>query len=137
MTMNDIDLYRPTNEFNTTLGESYYNGLNQVVTEDIKSAIDEIVFIQRLISPSMPSVGDLDKDELGRIIVDVTNPHKLENMEFFTKAADHFRKYGCYTLLAPNKHPKSPYYTFWREEKSRIRNGLIREDGEWISGSLS
>jgi len=136
MTMNDIDLYRPTNEFNTTLGESYYDGLSQVVIEDIKSAIDEIVFIQRLISPSMPSVGDLDKDELGRIIVDVTNPHKLENMEFFTKAADHFRKYGCYTLLAPNKHPKSPYYTFWREEKSRIRNGLIREDGEWISGEL-
>ena len=136
MMMNDIDLYRPTNEFNTTLGESYYDGLSQVVIEDIKSAIDEIVFIQRLISPSMPSVGDLDKDELGRIIVDVTNPHKLENMEFFTKAADHFRKYGCYTLLAPNKHPKSPYYTFWREEKSRIRNGLIREDGEWISGEL-
>jgi hypothetical protein len=131
-----IEQFRQTNDYNTPLNDRYYEGLNKEIVEEINSAIDEIVFIQRLISPNIPSVSDLEKDDLGRIIVDITNPHRLENMRFFTQAADNYRKSGKYTDFPANRHPKSSYAVFWREEKRRIREGLVREDGEWIPGSL-
>jgi hypothetical protein len=131
-----IEQFRKTNEFNTPLDEHYYSGINKDIQEEINAAIDEIVFIQRLISPDMPTLEALERDELGRVIVDITNPHKLVNMAYFTQSAEHFRKHGSYTLYPKNNHPKSPYYLYWQEEKRRIKDGLIRDDGEWITGSL-
>lgn len=131
-----IELYRKTNEFNTPLDDAYYSDINKDIQEEINAAIDEIVFIQRLISLDMPTLEGLQHDELGRVVVDITNPHKLVNMAYFAQSADHFRKHGVYTLFPKNNHPKSPYYLYWKEEKRRIKEGLIREDGEWIPGNL-
>lgn len=131
-----IEIFRKANEYNTPLDEVYYSNINKDVQEEINAAIDEILFIQRLISPDMPTVEDLERDELGRVIVDVSSPHRLSNMGYFTPAADHFRKHKCYTMFPPNRHPKSAYYLFWREEKRRIRDGYVRDDGEWIPGTL-
>jgi intein/homing endonuclease len=131
-----IEQFRTVNEYNTPLDVEFYSDINSDVAEEINSAIDEIVFISRLVSKDMPTIADLPKDELGRIVVDVTNPHRLENMSYFTKAAEFFRENGAYTLYPINKHPKSAYSVFWREEKRRIREGLVREDGEWITGNL-
>ena len=133
--MND-PIYRPVNEYNSPLDDAFYLDLNGDIVENIKAAIDEVVFIQRLISPNMPTVEERPKYDDGRVIVDVTVPHRLKNMSYFTTAADHFRKHGCYTTLPPNKHPKSAYYLFWTEEKRRIKHGLVRPDGEWIPGEL-
>lgn len=70
-----------------------------------------------------------------KIIVDITNPHILEDMDYFRSAALHFKKHGCYTLLHPNKNPQSEYAKFWIEEHRRCLEGLVRpSDGEWISG---
>lgn len=125
---------RDVNEFNTPLDDRYYHGLTKDLVDDIHATLDEIIFVKRLVSPDIRRVKDMPKDENGRVIVDITNPHALENMSYFTVAADHFRRHGCYTLLTPNKHPKSAYYIYWKEEKRRIREGLIRDDGEWIPG---
>lgn len=134
MENNIEELLRNVNEFNTPLDHHYYADLSRDVVDDIHASIDEIVFIRRLVSNDIKRVCDIEKDEDGKIIIDVTDPHILEDMTFFTEAGDHFRKHGCYTLLTPNKHPKSAYYQLWKEEKRRIREGLIREDGEWIPG---
>jgi hypothetical protein len=131
-----IETYRKTNEYNTPLDDQYYLGLNKDIQEEINAAIDEVIFIQRLIDPDMPTLGALQRDEMGRVVVDITSPHRLVNMVYFTQSADHFRKHGCYTLYPVNHHPKSPYYLYWQEEKRRIKDGFIREDGEWIPGSL-
>lgn len=131
-----VEYYRNVNEFNTPLDEKFYKDISKEVIEDIHAAIDEIAFVQRLTGNNMKEVGQLDKDENGKVIVNVTDPHILRNISYFTKSAQHFRTHGCYTLYPPNKHPKSPYATFWREEKIRIKNGLVREDGEWIPGTL-
>lgn len=131
-----IETFRKTNKYNTPLDEKFYSDINKDIQEEINAAIDEIIFIKRLIDPSIATLETLQRDELGRVIVDVASPHILSNMTYFTQSAEHYRKHGCYTLLPPNKHPKSAYYQFWHEEKRRIRDGLIREDGEWIPGSL-
>jgi hypothetical protein len=125
---------REVNEFNTPLDDRYYIGLARDIIEDIHASLDEITFVRRLLSPNIRHVSQLDKDADGKIVIDVTDPHILEGMSFFTVAADHYRKHGCYTLMTPNKHPKSTYYLYWKEEKRRIKEGLVRDDGEWIPG---
>jgi len=78
---------------------------------------------------------DRPKDSKGRIIVDVTRPHVLEDMDYFRPAAIVFEKTGKYTSYFPSKNPSSPYRKFWDEEIRRCREGYVRErDGEWIPG---
>ncbi len=71
--------------------------------------ISNIEFIKRLISPERKRAKDLPRDSYGRIIVDICNPHILENMDYFRPAAIHYQHYGCYTKLMPNPNPKSEY----------------------------
>jgi hypothetical protein len=78
---------------------------------------------------------DRPRDSKGRIIVDITKPHVLEDMDYFRQSAIHFQKYGKYTNFYPNPHPKSEYKKFWDEETRRCIEGYVREsDGEWVSG---
>ena len=65
--------------------------------------------LHRLISKDRKYAKDLDKDSKGKIIVDLANPHIIENMDYFRQAAIHFQKYGCYTKLMPNPNPQSEY----------------------------
>jgi hypothetical protein len=78
---------------------------------------------------------DRPRDAKGRIIVDITKPHVLEDMDYFRQSAIHFQKYGKYTNFYPNPHPKSEYKKFWDEETRRCIEGYVRQsDGEWVSG---
>lgn len=124
------------NKFQTRLTEDYLESLSNEVKRDLFDYIDNIIFIQRLIDPKILSVKDLKKDDEGKAIVDITRPHYLENMDYFRPSAKFYEENGCYTKLRPNKHPNSPYMKFWKQEAERIRNGMVREDGEWIPGSL-
>ena len=74
--------------------------------------------------------------EDGRKKIDITDPHILENMDYFRERAIFYEKNGRYTNLIPNGNPKSEYAAFWREELRRWKHGLVREDGEWIPGLL-
>ena len=77
----------------------------------------------------------MPRDEKGRIIVDVTNPHILVDMDYFRQAAIKFERDGRYCDYRPNPNPNSAYGKWIREEVRRCYEGMVREsDGEWITG---
>ena len=125
----------PVNEYQTPLTKEFLAQYPDEVVEQFFDYVHTVPFIQNLISPNRKKAKDLPKDEQGRIIVDLTNPHIVENMDYFRKPALHFLEHGCYTFLRPNKNPQSEYYKFWMEERRRCLEGYVREsDGEWVTG---
>ena len=123
------------NKYQTELTEELMNTLPQEVQEQLLETLTTVEFIKRLISPNRPYARDLPKDEKGRIIVDITNPHIIEDADYFRQPALHFLKYGCYTFLKPNSNPNSEFRRHWDEEKRRCYEGYVREsDGEWVTG---
>lgn len=94
-------------------------------------------FIRRLIAPDRKRAIDLPKDSKGRIIIDVTQPHIIEDTDYFRPSAIKFQKNGRYTDLRPNPNPNSEYGKWIREEVRRCYEGYVREyDGEWITGDM-
>lgn len=123
------------NEYQTELTEELMNTLPQEVQEQLLETLTTVEFVKRLISPNRPYARDLPRDEKGRIIVDITNPHIIEDADYFRQPALHFLKYGCYTFLKPNSNPNSEFRRHWDEEKRRCYEGYVREsDGEWVTG---
>ena len=107
------------------------------IKEQFYTFINGVPFIRNLISPNRCYAKDLPRDNSGKIIVDITKPHILENMDYFRPSALHYQQYGCYTKLRPNKNPNSEYGRWIREEIRRCHEGYVREsDGEWVPGDL-
>lgn len=131
------DVQIEMNKYQTPLTEELLNSLPEEVQEELINTIHSVEFVKRLISPNRQYAKDRPRDDKGRIIVDLANPHILENMDYFRQAALHYMKHGCYTFLKPNSNPNSEYRRYWDEEIRRCREGYIREeDGEWVPGSL-
>lgn len=131
------DFYIPTNEFQTKITKDFLSSLPEEVAEQLLDFVQNVEYIRNLISPSRRRAKDMPHDEQGRVIVDFTNPHILENMDYFRPAALHFKEYGCYTFLRPNPNPNSEYRKWIDEEKRRCREGYVREsDGEWVTGYM-
>jgi hypothetical protein len=125
------------NDKQTVVTEEYLKMLPAEVQEEFIDVINNVPFISNMVSPKRLRAKDLPRDEKGRIIVDLTNPHILEDMDYFRPAALHYKKYGCYTTLRPNANPNSEYARWLRTEIDRIWNGMVRpSDGEWIPGDL-
>ena len=123
------------NKYQTELTKELMNTLPQEVQEQLLETLTTVEFAKKLISPNRPYARDLPRDEKGRIIVDITNPHIIENADYFRQPALHFLKYGCYTFLKPNSNPNSEFRRHWDEEKRRCYEGYVREsDGEWVTG---
>lgn len=123
------------NKYQTELTEELMNTLPQEVQEQLLETLTTVEFVKRLISPNRPYARDLPRDEKGRIIVDITNPHIIEDADYFRQPALHFLKYECYTFLKPNSNPNSEFRRHWDEEKRRCYEGYVREsDGEWVTG---
>ena len=113
------------------------NSLPQEVQDQLFDIINNVEFVKRLISPTREYAKDRPRDDRGRIIVDLANPHILENMDYFRPSAIHYEKYGTFTNLRPNANPNSEYGKWIREERRRIWDGYVREsDGEWVTGYL-
>ena len=146
---------RKFNSIQTELTEELLSKMPREEKNDLLEYIDSIQFIQNLASPTRKKASQLTRwnnpllpitsvdpddevrkeDPNGLIAVDLTNPHILEDMDYFRPAALHFEQHGCYTKLFPNSNPNSEYYKFWAEEARRCRDGYIRQsDGEWIPG---
>ena len=98
-----------TNIYQTQLTDNLLDSLKDEVRTDLLDIINNVEFVRRLIDPKRPRAMDLDKDSSGKILVDICNPHILENMNFFRQSAIHFQKHGCYTKLMPNPNPQSEY----------------------------
>ena len=125
------------NEYQTQITDELLNGLPQEVQDQLLDIINNVEFVKRLISPARQYAKDRPRDSQGRIIVDLANPHILEDMDYFRPTALHYKKYGCFTNLRPNANPNSEYGKWIRQERDRCWNGYVREsDGEWITGPL-
>lgn len=125
------------NKYQTELTEELVNSLPQEVRDQLFDIINNVEFVKRLISPTREYAKDRPRDDKGRIIVDLVNPHILENMDYFRPSAIHYEKYGTFTNLRPNANPNSEYGKWIREERRRIWDGYVREsDGEWVTGYL-
>ena len=138
-----------TNGVNTVYTDEMLDDLTREEKETFLEYIYSIKFVQHLISPHRKKAKDLprysnpneeeadklEEDPEGRIRVDVSKPHILENVNYFRQAALNYEKYGKYTLLMPSKNPYSEYVKFWNTEIRRCWYGMTRpEDGEWITG---
>lgn len=125
------------NKYQTELTEELVNSLPQEVQDQLFDIINNVEFVKRLISPAREYAKDRPRDDKGRIIVDLVNPHILEDMDYFRPSAIHYEKYGTFTNLRPNANPNSEYGKWIREERRRIWDGYVREsDGEWVTGYL-
>ena len=125
------------NKYQSTLEELHREDFPQEVQEQFFDFINNVPFINHLISPNRLRAKDLSRDLEGRIKIDLTKPHILEDMDYFRPAAIHFQKYGCYTKLRPNPNPNSEFGKWIREEIKRCYHGYTREaDGEWITGDM-
>ena len=125
------------NKYQTELTEELVNSLPQEVQDQLLDIINNVEFVNRLVSPTRQYAKDRPRDSQGRIIVDLANPHILEDMDYFRPTALHYKKYGCFTSLRPNANPNSEYGKWIREERNRCWNGYVREsDGEWVTGPL-
>lgn len=127
----------PMNKYQTELTEELISDLPSEVQDQLFDIINNVGFVKRLISPAREYAKDRPRDDRGRIIVDLANPHILEDMDYFRPAALHYEKYGTFTNLRPNANPNSEYGKWVREERRRIWEGYVREsDGEWITGYM-
>lgn len=125
------------NKYQTELTDELLSSLPQEVQDDLLDVLNNIVFVRRLVDPNRPYAKDLKRDDRGRIVVDICNPHILENMDYFRQTAIHYEKYGVLTDLMPNGNPNSEYGKWLHTEIDRIWNGMVRpEDGEWITGDM-
>lgn len=131
------NFFIPTNEFQTEVTKEFLLTLPEEVSEQLLDFVQNVEYIRNLINPDRVRAKDLPRDSKGRIIVNLSNPHILEDMDYFRPAALHFKEHGCYTFLRPNPNPNSEYRKWIDEEKRRCREGFVREsDGEWVTGYM-
>ncbi|MDR2233907.1 MAG: hypothetical protein LBE56_12420 [Tannerella sp.] len=119
------------NKFQTQLTEEIIKLYPKEVIDDLYMYINQVPYIQHLISDKRKRARDLPRKENGRIIVDLSNPHILEDMDYFRPVALHYEKKHTFTDLKVNFNPYSEYMKWFREELMRCWYGMTRpEDGE-------
>lgn len=125
-----------TNEYQTPITKELLSQYPDEVQEQFLDYIDTVPLLKYMVG-ERPRAKDLPRDGKGRIIVDITHPHILEDMDYFRPAAIFYKQNGCYSLLKPNGNPKSEYGKWLVEEIRRCREGYVREsDGEWVTGLM-
>ena len=132
----DDDVIIKTNSYQTPITKSLLAKFPDDVCEQFLDFIDTVPLLKWMIG-ERPRAKDLPRDKHGRIIVDITHPHILEDMDYFRPSAKFFEENGCYTFLKPNPNPNSEFGKWFTEEVRRCREGYVREsDGEWVPGNL-
>lgn len=138
------------NKYQTPLTTELKDEIPKEVWDDILEYISQVKMIKNLIAhedergfiADKPVMTYLDDDNVeqeyedGRRVIDLVNPHILEDMDYFRERALYFQEHGRYTHLIPNGNPKSDYAQFWKNELYRWKYGMVRPDGEWIPGEL-
>lgn len=125
------------NEYQTVYDDAYIETLPKETQEQYYEILTTVPYVKRLIDAKRPHAKDLPRDEDGKIIIDITHPHTLEDMDYFRPSALMFQRTGRYTDLRPNPNPNSEYFKWISEEIRRCYDGYVREsDGEWITGDM-
>ena len=123
------------NKYQTPISELGLDKQPQEVQDQFWDFFNNVPFIRSMVSPNKPRARDLPRDSEGKIIVDIIQPHILEDIDYFRPSAIHYQKYGRFTDLRPNANPNSEFGKWIREERRRCLYGYIRPyDGEWITG---
>ena len=123
------------NKYQTPISELGLDKQPQEVQDQFWDFFNNVPFIRSMVSSNKPRARDLPRDSEGKIIVDITQPHILEDIDYFRPSAIHYQKYGRFTDLRPNANPNSEFGKWIREERRRCLYGYIRPyDGEWITG---
>jgi len=142
---NNIGYSKPMNKVQTPFTEALKEELPTEVWENMLDIIAKIKFIQNLIAPEEERGYAKDKekeiyDDKGntRLVINdktFTNPHILEDMDFFRERAIFFLKHGKYFNYPKSRNPHSEYRKHWSREMYRWVHGMVRpSDGEWIPG---
>lgn len=127
----------PVNSYQSAITEELLSHYPKEVQKDFWDIVMTVPFVKNLISPSRERAKDRPRDSHGRIIVDLSNPHILEDMDYFRPSALKYMRDGRYTDLRPNRNPNSPYGKWIREEIRRCWEGYVRpSDGEWVTGYM-
>lgn len=125
------------NKYQTEYSKEYLESLPEEVQEQYYDFITNVPYLAKLVANDRKYAKDLPRDNEGKIIIDITEPHILEDTDYFRPSAIHYQKYGCFTKLKPNANPNSEYGKWIREEVRRCWEGYIRpSDGEWITGDM-
>lgn len=123
------------NKYQTPISELGLDKQPQEVQDQFWDFFNNVPFIQSMVSPNKPRACDLPRDSEGKIIVDITKPHIIEDIDYFRPSAIYYQKYGRFTDLRPNANPNSEFGKWIREERRRCLYGYVRPyDGEWITG---
>lgn len=123
------------NIYQSSIEDLHIDKENQEIQDQFYEFINNIPYIRNLISPNRKYAKDLPRDNDNKIIIDLTNPHILVDMDYFRPTAIHYSKTGKVSSLRPNPNPNSEYGKWVREEVRRCNEGYIREsDGEWVTG---
>lgn len=123
------------NKYQTPISGLGLDKQPQEVQDQFWDFFNNVPFIQSMVSPNKPRACDLPRDSEGKIIVDITKPHIIEDIDYFRPSAIHYQKYGRFTDLRPNANPNSEFGKWIREERRRCLYGYVRPyDGEWITG---
>lgn len=131
------DTIIPTNKYQTPITKSLLSVYPKEVQEQFLDFVNNVPYVNYMIGCTRERACDLPKDKTGKIIVDITRPHILEDMDYFRPAAIAFKKTGRYTNLRPNPNPNSEYGKWVREEIRRCYEGYVRKsDGEWVTGNM-
>jgi hypothetical protein len=125
------------NKYQTVYSQEYLDSLPKEVLEQYYDFTANVPYIRALVADNRKYARDLPRDNEGKIIIDITSPHILEDTDYFRPSAIHYQQYGCFTKVKPNANPNSEYGKWIREEVRRCREGYIRpSDGEWITGDM-
>ncbi len=127
--ISQIDFERINPKYLTHLEEQ-----TDKIRADVMELVTSIPFIYNLVKKDRHTTKTVPKDSNGKVIVNITEPHILENTDYFRERALYFQKHGTYTDIYPSSHPNSEWMKFWTEESRRCLEGYVREDGEWITG---
>lgn len=109
-------IIREYNKYQTQITEELFNSLNSEIQEQLVDFINNVPYIKSLIDKDRPRAKDLPRDNEGKIIVDITKPHILEDTDYFRPTAIHYQKTGKLTDLKPNSNPNSEFGKWIREE---------------------
>ena len=125
------------NKYQTVYSQEYLDSLPKEVLEQYYDFTANVPYIRALVADNRKYARDLPRDNEGKIIIDITSPHILEDTDYFGPSAIHYQQYGCFTKVKPNANPNSEYGKWIREEVRRCREGYVRpSDGEWITGDM-
>lgn len=125
------------NKYQTEITDTLLESLPQEVQDQLIDVLNNVPFIRTLIDPKRGYAKDRPRDKYGRIVVDLVNPHILQDMDYFRPTALFFKKHQVLTTLKPNASPNSEFGKWIRQERDRCWNGYVREsDGEWVTGLM-